>query len=130
MVTKQEILDRKRQEENLGPLGWQIEETRDGTRGDPYLFKVSGDCMAPTLNSGDIVVIDPRKKGFCDDIYLIEFPWMSTKIPGGAAVQRLQVHLDWQMIRLICDNPLYQNELVDRSSLKVLGKCVGVMKRV
>lgn len=128
MVAKQEILDRKRQEENLGPLGWQIEETRDGTRGDPYLFKVSGDCMAPTINSGDIVVIDPRKKGFCDGIYLIEFPWMSAKIPGGSAIRRLQVFPDG--IRLISDNPLYQNELMDRSSLKVLGRCAGVMKRL
>lgn len=90
---------------------------------DLALGIVRGDSMAPTLHSGDIVLIDKRDTGpLRDDIYAV-------LIDGEVFVKRLQRGLDGS-VDVISDNPRYKMRTFDlrgginQQEVSILGRIV------
>lgn len=85
------------------------------------LSSASDDAMAPTINNGDVILLDISQSQFSGDaIYLLR---LERHI---LAVKRLQYSLD-QGLLLINDNPAYENQLISseqKNTLEIIGKVV------
>lgn len=108
-------------------------QKKDG-EGDLCLFRMPGDCMEPTIKSGDVVVANMREKKIIDGLYLVNFHSQSAKVRGGPTVRRLQHRFDGNIL-IICDNPLYrppysEHSIVKLKELNVIGRCIGITKRI
>ncbi len=91
-------------------------------KGDPAnmsLIRVSGDSMEPTLESGDIVLVD-HNRNYIDPqggIYAVS-------VDDGVIIKRVQVLYPSGMFRVISDNPRYEPFELESERLKVNGKVV------
>ena len=88
---------------------------------DLNIIQVSGDSMSPTLNDGDYIVVDTKKKGIIDGIYALN-------INGEVFVKRLQFNLDGT-IKIISDNPKYDPQIYNPNDdnqihFEIIGKTV------
>lgn len=96
------------------------------------MLQVSGDDMMPYVHGGDIVVYDPRAKRIqANGVFVLQ-------INGRYIVRRVQRGIK-QNIRLICDNPLFGEEVLDEADFaegfldesrpavacRVIGRVVG-----
>lgn len=89
------------------------------------LVAVTGDSMAPTLVSGDRVVVDiEHREPTPDGLYVIQDPL------GGLVVKRLQLLRSSRpkRIRIISDNPIHAAEDVPVSDVSVFGKVVCTLR--
>jgi phage repressor protein C with HTH and peptisase S24 domain len=93
---------------------------------DLALLTVKGDSMNPTLNDGDMILVDLRVSRVKDSaIYVLEFG-------KSFLVQRIQRRLDGSLV-IKGDNPLYEPEILPKEgveSLKVLGRVVWSGRRM
>ncbi|MNV78050.1 Peptidase S24-like protein [compost metagenome] len=81
-------------------------------------MKMPGDAMRPTLSAGDIILIDTRRTDITDGrIHLI------TDHTRNRLLRRLQVHIGGK-VRVLADNPDYQETMVNADQLTVLGLVV------
>ena len=94
--------------------------------GDLAMIKVKGDGMAPSLNDGDLVLVDLRGARIEDSaIYVLEFG-------GSLLVKRIQRRLDGSVV-IKCDNPHYETEIFSQEqaeSLKIVGRAVWAGRRL
>lgn len=81
-------------------------------------LNVLGDSMEPTFRDGDIVFLNRTYK----DIHKGGIFVIST--PVGLFVKRLQLKIDGTL-EMISENPSYSTEIVDLSSVEIVGKVVG-----
>ncbi|SEK32883.1 Phage repressor protein C, contains Cro/C1-type HTH and peptisase s24 domains [Roseovarius azorensis] len=85
------------------------------------LLRVSGDSMCPTLNDGDLVMIDERRTTIRNrHVYAL------IDTDGAARVKRLDL-VDNEMIILTSDNPDYPTETrrgPDMNHIRILGEIV------
>lgn len=109
-------------------LMFRTEWVQESLRVDPRhlaLIKVIGDSMAPTLHSGDLVLVDTSDRRIAAyDIYVVQFM-------GDLLVKRIQAHLDGT-VSIISDNTIYAPETVrgeNLNSLNVIGRVVWYGRR-
>ena len=89
------------------------------------VLEVDGDSMAPTIMSGDRVVIDSgHKDPSPDGLYAIRDPFASV------IVRRLQLLRSARppRVKIISDNPNHATEEVALSELEIVGKVVCCLK--
>jgi len=89
------------------------------------VLEVDGDAMAPTIMSGDRVVIDTgHKDPSPDGLYAIRDAF------GGIVVRRLQVLRSARSVRvkIICDNHSHAAEELSHTQLDIFGKAVCCLK--
>lgn len=87
---------------------------------------VKGDSMNPTLNDGDMVLVDLRASRIEDNaIYVLEFA-------DSLLVKRIQRKLDGSVV-IKNDNPRYEPEILPKErveSVKIVGRVVWSGKRM
>lgn len=94
-----------------------------GLPNDIRMLQVSGDDMAPYIHGGDVVVYDSRVKSIqANGVFVLQ-------VGGRFVVRRVQRGVR-QNIRLICDNPLFGDEILDETDITEdaqddSGKAVG-----
>jgi transcriptional regulator with XRE-family HTH domain len=89
------------------------------------LIRLHGDSMSPTLEPGDLLLLDlGQKKATQDGIYALDSQ-------GSIALKRLQLQPYGTRITLLSDNRDYPPyELEDASQLSLIGKVIWVGKRL
>jgi len=85
------------------------------------LLTVAGDSMVPTLNDGDLVMIDERRTTIRN-----RHVYAFVDTDGSARVKRLDL-VDNEMMVLTSDNPIHATETrrgPDMNRMRVLGEIV------
>lgn len=82
------------------------------------LVKGIGDSMYPTLNGGDVIMIDTTQRSLVrqDGVY-----WVS--IYGAAGIKRLRT-VGPQRILVVSDNPTIDNYEVDAEDVRIEGRAI------
>jgi len=118
-------------EDSVGGYSWHTlpETLRSlGLANDIKMLHIGNDDMAPFVRQGDVVIYDPRvKRVQANGIYVLT-------IEKRFIVRRVQRDLK-QTIRLICDNPAFNDEVFENSEfvehaqgsggIAVVGQVVG-----
>lgn len=95
-------------------------------RKDLALLSVKGDSMNPTLNDGDMILVDLRSERIEDSaIYVLEFE-------DALLVKRIQRKLDGSVV-IKSDNQLYESEILQKDraeALKIVGRVVWSGRRM
>jgi phage repressor protein C with HTH and peptisase S24 domain len=95
-------------------------------RKDLALLSVKGDSMNPTLNDGDMILVDLRTERIDDSaIYVLEFD-------DALLVKRIQRKLDGSVV-IKSDNQLYEPEVLQKDraeTLKIIGRVVWSGRRM
>ncbi|APG24005.1 XRE family transcriptional regulator [Syntrophotalea acetylenica] len=90
------------------------------------LLNVKGDSMSPTMNDGDLILIDMRSDRIEDSaIYVIEFD-------EALLVKRIQRRFDGS-VAIKSDNPFYEPEIIPKEraqSLRIVGRVIWTGKKV
>ena len=117
------------EEGSLGGYSWYTlpETLRSmGLPKDLRMLQVSSDDMAPYVNSGDAVMYDPRVRRIqTNGVFVFQ-------IGDRFVVRRVQRGIKGD-VRLKCDNPLFEDEVLDESELDesgLPGSRVGVAGQV
>lgn len=79
-------------------------------------IRITTDTMSPTLQKGEIAVIQPQSSKNEDGVYLIEKE-------GREQIRRLQTLSD-RKIALLYDNKVYETEYADIKDIKIIGKVI------
>jgi phage repressor protein C with HTH and peptisase S24 domain len=109
--------------ERVFPAEWLVQFTRASPL---HLFFAhgAGDSMMPTILDRDIVLIDTTQRtlNMADRIWAVAF--------GGAGmIKRLRPQPDGG-VRLMSDNPSIRDEVAYDGELSIIGRVVGVMRKV
>lgn len=88
-------------------------------------FVVEYDSMAPTVNIGDLVVVDTSITWWVKDgIYLLNFPYQSPVLPATQLLRRV-IRIPFQdRYKIICDHQDYETVEVDGNLLDIAGLAV------
>lgn len=90
------------------------------------LLDVKGDSMSPTMNDGDLILVDLRSSRLEDSaIYVIQFD-------DALLVKRIQRRFDGTVV-IISDNPVYEPEIILKEraeSLRIVGRVIWTGKKV
>lgn len=101
------------EEDSLDGCSWYTlpETLRSmGLPNDIKMLQVSGDDMAPYIHGGDVVVYDSRVKRIqANGVFVLQ-------VNRRFVVRRVQRGVK-QSIRLICDNPLFGDEILDEADI-------------
>ncbi|WP_172399757.1 XRE family transcriptional regulator [Geothermobacter hydrogeniphilus] len=93
---------------------------------DLALITVKGDSMAPTLNAGDLILVDLRVSRIEDSaVYVIEFD-------DALLVKRVQRKLDGSIV-IKNDNPFYEPEILSNdqvAALRIVGRVIWTGKKM
>ena len=90
-----------------------------GSPNNIKMLRVQGDSMTPTIADGDFVWVDISNNFVSSDgIYLI-------KTHTGISVKRVQSGLS--NITIICDNPIYKNEITTMGEIQIIGRVVHIL---
>ena len=90
------------------------------------VIRVEGDSMAPTLNSGDDILIDP---GGCDErlrdgIYVL-------RVEGALIVKRVAIHPVGRRVTVQSDNPAYPDwPDCDLEKIACIGRVIWAGRRI
>lgn len=109
--------------ERVFPADWLVQFTRAHPQ---YLFFAhgAGDSMMPTIMDRDIVLIDTTQQtlNMADRIWAVAF--------GGAGmIKRLRPQPDGG-VKLMSDNPSVRDEVAYDGELSIIGRVVGVMRKI
>lgn len=104
----------------MGGVAFREEWIR--AKGDPQnmsIMRVEGDAMWPTLQAGDVVLINRNvhKVGASGGIYAIS-------LGGEVTIRRAQVLLPAGKIKVTSDNEEYEESTVDADQLTINGKVI------
>ena len=81
------------------------------------VFGVTSDDMEPFIQQNDFVVVDITQKDIREAVYALQFG-------STIKIRRLQPLISGK-IRIMCDNPHYQDEEINRSFLQnIIGRVV------
>lgn len=84
-----------------------------------YAFPVTGDSMAPTLESGSYVFVDTTHNTPApSDLYVLDYG-------DGLMVKRVELIPQSEMVRIISDSDRYQNYELQRETVQVFGRVVA-----
>ncbi len=127
---KREVRKDGRHADPIKPEGWVFPASfvREQLRASAerlLVIEVNGDSMAPTIVSGDRVIIDTgHKTPTPDGLYAIRDAF------AGIVIKRLQVMRPAKQanVKIISDNPKQGSEEVPLSELEVVGKVVCCLK--
>jgi len=87
------------------------------------LVDAVSDSMAPTIDVGDVAIVDVREARFRHDgVYVL-------RNAGGLAIKRIQRRPDGKLI-LRNDNPAYEPAVVSPESIAVIGNVVWIGGRL
>lgn len=90
------------------------------------MVTASGDCMEPTINSGDILLLDIAQRGIAfDAIYALR--------EGQAVVARRVQRMYDGRVKVKCDNAAYEDQVIPKDkagALEVLGRVVWSGKKL
>lgn len=104
------------------PRSW-VEQFTTSPPNMLFIAKGFGDSMQPTINDGDIVLIDTATNNpiMSDQIWAIT-------LYGGGQIKRLRHYQDG--FKIMSDNPNISDEIAMDGELHVIGRVVGIMRRV
>jgi transcriptional regulator with XRE-family HTH domain len=120
------VVSRFKSEHWLFPESF-VSEQLHTTSAQLLVLEMNGDSMAPTILSGERVIIDARHKNpIPDGLYAIRDAFEA------AAVRRLQVlrSATPTRVKIISDNPNHASEEIPLSDLDIVGKVVCCLKLV
>ena len=131
-VPAREVRKDGRHADALKPEGWVfppsfIREQLHTSAGRLLVLETNGDSMAPTIMSGDRVIIDTaHKTPTPDGLYAIRDTF------EGIVIKRLQLIRSSKptRIKIISDNPNHATEEVPLSELEIVGKVLCCLKMV
>jgi len=107
-------------------IAFRAERVRESLRVDPgglALIEARGDAMAPTIQGGDLLLIEVSGQPVAPDgVYALVRP-------DGLAVKRLVRRIDG-LIEVRSDNPLYGYEIAAPEAFKVLGRVLWFGRRL
>lgn len=90
------------------------------------IIRAEGDSMEPSLRSGDVMLVDMRrKKAAGHKIYVI-------RRDGELLAKRLQVQHD-RSVLIISDNKVWETEVIppsDSDTIDIVGEVVWVCRRL
>lgn len=100
---------------------------RQYTRADPdHLFFAQGvgDSQMPTILDTDLLLIDASQKhlALADKFWAVAYANMG-------AIKRLRGKADGS-VEMLCDNPLVPNDVAYDGELEILGRVVGVVRKM
>jgi phage repressor protein C with HTH and peptisase S24 domain len=129
-VPKREVRKDGRHADPIKSEGWVFPASfvREQLHSSPerlLVIEANGDSMAPTVVSGDRVIVDTgHKTPTPDGLYAIRDAF------GGIVIKRLQVMRPAKQahVKIISDNPKQGSEEVPLSELEVVGKVVCCLK--
>ncbi len=129
-VPAREVRKGGRHSDPLKPEGWVFPPSfvRDQLHSVPaqlLVIATLGDSMAPTVMSGDRVVVDTgHKSPTPDGLYAIRDPF------EGIVVKRLQLVRSAKptRVKIISDNPNHATEEVPLNELEIVGKVLCSLK--
>jgi len=129
-VSKREVRKDGRHADPIKHEGWVfptsfVREQLHASAERLLVIEVDGDSMAPTIVSGDRVIIDAgHKTPTPDGLYAIRDAF------AGIVIKRLQVMRPAKQanVKIISDNPKQGSEEVPLSELEVVGKVVCCLK--
>jgi phage repressor protein C with HTH and peptisase S24 domain/DNA-binding XRE family transcriptional regulator len=111
--------------ENWGFPGTFVREQLHASASQLLVLEMDGDSMAPTIMSGERVVVDTgHKNPSPDGLYAIRDTF------DHAIIRRLQVlrAANSTRLKVICDNPRQASEEMPLSELQIVGKVVCCLK--
>ena len=92
-----------------------------GKKGDPTnmrFVRITGDSMEPTLQPGDVVLVDQSKQlDPQGGIYAIS-------VSGSLMIRRVQISYPSGELRIISDNPKYEASEVEADKVGIFGKVI------
>lgn len=103
------------------PRNWV--EREGGSTADTIVMRIPGNCMAPTISDGDIVLVDRRPRDI-DGVYIV-------RVGESLRVRRVQ-RMYGGALHLLCDNPDYATDVIDADRADVvdfIGYCFALLKR-
>ena len=129
-VPKREVRKDGRHADHIKPESWVFPASfvREQLHSSPerlLVIEAKGDSMAPTVVSGDRVIVDTvHKTPTPDGLYAIRDAF------AGIVIKRLQVMRSAKQahVKIISDNPKQDSEEVPLSDLEVVGKVVCCIK--
>ena len=91
--------------------------------GEHYALDVRGDSMTDAgINEGDIVVIRRQSSANSGDIVV-------ALVDGENTLKRLQIDLEQQTVKLIAENPAYEDMEFENDEIEVQGRMVSLLRR-
>ncbi len=94
------------------------------SRDNLEIVDVEGDEMAPTLKTGDAVIIDKTKTAPVPaGLFLIEEM-------GVRVIRRIRVTLPDGQARVSCDNKAYEGYECEPSKVKIIGRVLGYISQI
>lgn len=92
---------------------------RFGDLKNVYAWEVRGDSMEPTLTGGSVVFVDTSQLSPPpDDIYAINYG-------DGLMIKRLKLVPRTETVRVISDNKIYGEDVLQRDEVMVWGRVIG-----
>ncbi len=125
-LTRGRVVSRFKAEPWVFPESF-VSEQLHTTSADLFVLEMNGDSMAPTVLSGERVVVDTgHKNPIPDGLYAIRDAFEA------AVVRRLQVlrSATPTRVKIISDNPNHASEEIPLSDLEIVGKVVCCLKLV
>ena len=116
------VLDVHGSDESGGHSCYILPETLRfmGLPNTTQMFLVDNDDMAPYLNKGDLAIYDSRVKRIqTNGVFVLQ-------IDGQFLVRRIQRGSVKRNIRLICDNPTFEDEIFEESEFGNTGNQTGI----
>lgn len=111
VIDEQYVMVDMHEDEGVGGYSWYtLPETLRhlGLPNDVKMLQVKNDDMAPFVSNGEVVIYDPRVKRIqSNGVFIL-------RISEQFIVRRVQRGIK-QNIRLICDNPLFDDEVFEES---------------
>jgi phage repressor protein C with HTH and peptisase S24 domain len=91
---------------------------------DAIAFRNAGNVMSPTINDGDVVIVDRRSRDI-DGVYVV-------RIGDSLRIRRVQ-RMHAGALHLLTDNPTYANEVIgddEADAVEFIGYCFGHLRCV
>ena len=111
------------------PLGYHMVEAqwlRAVTTAKPdrlMIVQVDGDSMEPTLSSGDWVLIDTMQRRLTrEGIYAL-------RVFDSVWVKRISLNLREKLVKVLSDNPHYENQELAETEIEAIGRAISVVAR-
>lgn len=88
------------------------------------IYRVNDDSMKPSFKEGDFVIVDALQNQINEGFYALNYG-------DHVSVKRLQL-LSCGDVRIISDNPLYEDEVVTKSLIEpsLIGRLIFVEKKL
>jgi phage repressor protein C with HTH and peptisase S24 domain len=104
------------------PADWVKHE--GGETIEPIALRYVGNNMAPTVNEGDVLIVDRRPRD-ADGVFVM-------RLGDSVRIKRVQ-RMRGGALHLLNDNPNYETEVLDASqagAVEFIGYCIAILRGV